>query len=457
MKRGKIKAISLFSGCGGMDLGFEKEGFEILWALDSDHLACETYRKNFGERIVNRDIIEIDFSKVPDCDVILGGFPCQDFSVIWNQPGLHGKRGDLYRHFVRAVISKKPKAFVAENVKGLLSANGGKAFSQITSDFAKVGYNVYAYVYNFADYGVPQMRERLIIVGIRNDIKHKFTKPEPTHGQGRAPYVTTEEALKGVEKVVFNNEKLNIAKKTEKMLELIPPGGNFSSIPKSSPYYVKGLISHVYRRLDSNRPSYTIIAAGGGGTWTYHYSEPRPLTNRERARLQTFPDDFVFVGSISDVRKQIGNAVPPEGVRPIAREIKNILSGNAKMKSEVLETSFEGNKNEQKNGMKDLKWWNAEKKWDKKRKDLHDFAKVLPKFGLPNWRGIESYSPKEIGSFFDENNSMLAKELKRIILNHMKFYAAYYGDSGSVNPRMNQCEYNLFEAKNIVLKNGKNT
>jgi len=208
VKSKKISTISLFSGCGGLDLGFEKEGFEILWAIDNDYFSCKTFRRHFGDRIVNRDIIEIDFSEVPDCDVILGGFPCQDFSVIWNRPGLNGLRGDLYRHFVRAVIAKKPKAFVAENVKGLLSANKGKAISQIISDFSKVGYKISTHVYNFAEYGVPQNRERLILVGLRNDLHSVFTPPNPDHGPGhQLPYVTAGEALKGIKKIKYNNLK----------------------------------------------------------------------------------------------------------------------------------------------------------------------------------------------------------------------------------------------------------
>ena len=142
------------------------------------------------------------------------------------------------------------------------------------------------------------------------------------------PYVTAGDALKGVENVSANNEHINIKERTKKILELIPEGGNFTDIPKDSPFYVKGMISHVYRRLKLDEPAKTIIAAGGGGTWGYHYPEPRPLTNRERARLQSFPDDFIFAGNITEVRRQIGNAVPPVGVRAIARRLKPLFIGN---------------------------------------------------------------------------------------------------------------------------------
>jgi DNA (cytosine-5)-methyltransferase 1 len=327
------EVCSLFSGCGGMDLGFKLEGFKIVWANDNDHWACETYKKNFGDVIVEADIADIDLSKIPECDVMVGGFPCQDFSTIssiWDrkQPGLKTQRGNLYKYFAQAVLLKKPKVFLAENVKGLLTANEGQAIRTVVSDFERAGYPVSTGLYDFADYGVPQFRRRVLIVGIEKDMKQVFVPPAPSHGPHRKhPFVTSGEALKGVERVSANNEKLKMQKKTVEMLKLIKEGQNFASIPKDSEYYVNGYISHVYRRLDRNEPSYTIIAAGGGGTWGYHYEEPRALTNRERARLQTFPDDFIFCGGISDVRRQIGNGVPPEGIRPFARTIKSILSG----------------------------------------------------------------------------------------------------------------------------------
>ncbi len=325
----KPKILSLFSGCGGLDLGFVQEGFELVWANDNFHEACQTYKRNFGDHIFEGDITEdLDFKKLPDCDVITGGFPCQDFSMIWKRGGLGTDRGNLYKYFVQAVSDKLPKVFVAENVKGLLTANSGKAISQIVNDFSNVGengYRIYINLFNFAEYGVPQMRERVVIVGIRGDLDYAFEKPAPTNGPGN--YVTSGQALKDVEKVPYNNEKINIMDRTRKIISLIPEGGNFTSIPKDSPYYVKGMISHVYRRLDRNKPSTTIIAGGGGGTWGYHFEEPRPLTNRERARLFGYPDDFVFEGNIAKVRKQIGNSVPPIGSRVIAKEIKKLFQG----------------------------------------------------------------------------------------------------------------------------------
>jgi DNA (cytosine-5)-methyltransferase 1 len=328
------KVLSLFSGCGGLDLGFHMEGYRTIWANDFSEWAVKSFSNYFGDVIKHGDIMNFDpysDNKIPNPDIILGGFPCQDFSIIWKQPGLNGKRGGLYRHFLEFVDAKKPKAFVAENVKGLLSANNNKAIETIIRDFENIapGYIVKVHLYNFADYGVPQFRERVLIVGVRMDTGFEFFHPSPTHGsKGKLPYVTAGDALEGVCNAQYNNERLNVAAKTVEFLKLIPEGGNFTDVPKDHPLYVKGMISHVYRRINRAEPAKTIIAAGGGGTWGYHYPEPRPLTNRERARLQSFPDDFSFVGSTAEVRRQIGNAVPPQGVRLTARALLPLFSGS---------------------------------------------------------------------------------------------------------------------------------
>lgn len=325
-KKSKPTVIGLFSGSGGMDLGFAQEGFEILWANDNNHWACETYRHNLSDHIVEAEIQDVDIDSIPMADVVLGGFPCQDFSMIWKRGGINTERGNLYRYFVNIIQAKKPKVFIAENVKGLLTANKGMAIKQIAQDFADAGYDIQINQVNFAKFGAPQLRERVLIVGSRKDLSTPFKLPPFTHDEKN--YVTAGQALKGAERVPYNNEHQNIQPKTKKMLELIPPGGNFTDIPKDSPYYVKGMISHVYRRLHPDKPSTTIIAGGGGGTWGYHFAEPRPLTNRERARLFGYPDDYVFLGSITEVRRQIGNSVTPVGIRPIARALKEFLAEN---------------------------------------------------------------------------------------------------------------------------------
>jgi DNA (cytosine-5)-methyltransferase 1 len=313
------KVVSLFSGCGGMDLGFRQAGYKLVWANDFEESACKTYASNLGDHIVHGDITKIDLNCIPECDVMIGGFPCQDFSMIWKRGGLETDRGNLYKYFVEAVKLKTPKVFVAENVKGLLTANKGQAIKTILDDFSRIGYRVKIDLYNFAEYGVPQVRQRVFIVGIRNDIDWEFTKPQPTHSEDK--FVSSGKALIGVKKAKHNNEHQNIAEKTKQLLALIPEGGNFSNVPAEHPLYVKGMISHVYRKLDRNKPSTTIIAGGGGGTWGYHFEENRPLTNRERARLFVYPDDFVFEGSITEVRKQIGNSVPPLASKILAESL----------------------------------------------------------------------------------------------------------------------------------------
>lgn len=338
----KLKIMSLFAGCGGMDLGFlmaehPKYTYEIVWANDFDKYACETYRKNFGPDIVCKNIWDIDLDKAPDADVIIGGFPCEDFSILRGEkrPGFNSKRGLLYTKFVEAVSKKQPLFFVAENVKGLLNINNGWAIKKIKEDFEKVdhvGYDVEYKLINFSDYKVPQKRQRVIIVGIRNDLNMKFEFPDPLSAGNP---VTVKEALKGVEKVKLNNEELKMRQSTKEKLEAIPPGGNYKDLPG---HENRNWMSLIYKRLHPDEPSPTIVAAGGGGTWGYHYSEPRALTNRERARLQTFPDDFEFIGSTTEVRRQIGNAVPPLGIKSIAEQLLKFLNkevGIPKLKSEV--------------------------------------------------------------------------------------------------------------------------
>ncbi|MEJ5928834.1 DNA cytosine methyltransferase [Corynebacterium sp. H128] len=330
----KPRVVSTFAGCGGLDLGFELENFRTVWANDFSEFACDTYRHNIGDHIVHGDITKIDpfnDKSIPDADVVTGGFPCQDFSVIWKRPGLDGERGGLYKNFRDFVAAKQPKVFVAENVKGLLTANKKMAIKTIVEDLESLepGYIVKPRLYNFAEYGVPQFRERVLIVGIRLDTGFNFKHPKPTHGpRGDQPYLTAGKALEGVESAKFNNELMRQMPRTRKIIEMIPEGGNFTDIPKDHEFYVKGMISHVYRRIHRNEPAKTIIAAGGGGTWGYHYPEPRALTNRERARLQSFPDWFEFLGSTTEVRRQIGNAVPPEGVRPLAKRIHTLFKGD---------------------------------------------------------------------------------------------------------------------------------
>lgn len=329
-KMRELKVASLFAGCGGLDLGFElaeheKLSFKTIWANDFDDSACATYRRNFPEvEVAEGDIWDYDMRKIPNCDIILGGFPCQDFSILrgdTKRKGIDVKRGLLYLKFVEAVKLKKPMAFVAENVKGLITANQGYAIKKITEDFTNLGYHLAPpKIINFADYGVPQRRERVLIVGVRKDLDGNFKFPEPTH---KGNHVSVKIALKGVEKAIHNNEHINIQPSTAAKLKKIPAGGNYKDLKE---FEGKNWMSLIYRRLHPEEPSPTIVASGGGGTWGYHWEENRPLTNRERARIQTFPDHFVFSGTPAEIRRQIGNAVPPKGAKVIAESILTHLS-----------------------------------------------------------------------------------------------------------------------------------
>ena len=326
------KIISLFSGCGGLDLPFHRSGYNLVWANDFDESSCQTFEKNISKNIVHDSIENVDIDSIPDADIVLGGFPCQDFSQIWKKPGLDGTRGNLYTYFAEIVRKKTPKIFIAENVRGLLSANKGLAIETIIKDFRslKPGYLVIPKLVNFSSYGLPQIRERVLIFGIRKDTDFDISFPAYTHGNNKLPLTSSKIGLKNIGSEVPNQEHMNIQPRTIEILKRIPAGGNFTAIDKNDPYYVKGMISHVYRRLNPDEPSKTIIASGGGGTWGYHYPEPRALTNRERARLQGFPDNFNFEGTFGEIRKQIGNAVPPIGTISFVNSISKLFRKNYK-------------------------------------------------------------------------------------------------------------------------------
>lgn len=344
----KYAAVSLFSGCGGMDLGAEQTGrVAVVWAVDSEHWAVQTYRRNLGPHIVEADIIEVP---VPDvaCDILLAGPPCQDYSTLWNHDGLKTARGNLFRQMARFLDELRPAAFVLENVPGLLSANRGTAWtlvrhalrapSSFTSERGEgpgVRYDLSAQVVDMADLGVPQHRERLIVVGVRRDLGVRPPViPTPFAGQPR----TVWEALDKhpLTDRAPNHERGLDSPDVVERLKMIPPGSNYEVIPDGHPLAVKGLISHVYRRLDPKRPAYTMIAGGGGGTHGYHHVEPRRLSNREKARLQGFPDDFIFEhgcgpgvresrSAYPRVRRQVGNAVPPPAATLIVEALANTL------------------------------------------------------------------------------------------------------------------------------------
>jgi DNA (cytosine-5)-methyltransferase 1 len=274
---------------------------------------------------------ELDFKTMPSYDALAFGFPCNDFSLVGEQKGFDGKYGPLYTYGVKAIEAHNPKFFIAENVGGLSSANNGMAFKQVLHDLERAGkgYELTANLYKFEKYGVPQTRHRIIIVGIRKDLKKKFKVPKPTHLDN---YVTAKEAIEvpRIRDDAPNNEKTKQSAIVAERLSYIPAGGNAWSelVPKRLRLNVKGAkLSQIYKRLDPEKPSYTVTGSGGGGTHVYHWSEPRALTNRERARIQTFPDTFVFEGSKESVRKQIGMAVPPLGAKVVVEAVLKTIAG----------------------------------------------------------------------------------------------------------------------------------
>lgn len=329
----------LFCGPGGIGLGAgwarvsnKGKQFSIAhaWANDYDPQACQTYRNNLvpehPERVICGPVQKLDFDQLPTANAITFGFPCNDFSLVGEHKGLDGHFGGLYQYGVKAVQHFQPDFFIAENVTGLQSANSGLAFSLILNELSDAGYTITAHEYRFEEYGVPQKRHRILIVGIRDDLGLTFQVPYPTT---RDHYVSAEIALKGALEVPYNNELTNHAARVIEMLSHLKPGENAwsTSLPPHLRLNVKGAkLSQIYKRLEPDKPSYTVTGSGGGGTHMYHWQEPRALTNRERARLQSFPDDYVFFGSKEQVRKQIGMAVPPLAAKQIFEAVLKTLA-----------------------------------------------------------------------------------------------------------------------------------
>jgi len=243
---------------------------------------------------------------------------------------MDGVFGPLYSYGVQALRIFKPKWFLAENVGGLRNSNEGNALDSILEEMHKTGYQVFPHLYKFENYGVPQARHRIIIVGIRDDLNLEFKIPSP--GRYTDINVSARNAIEcpPIPENAFNNEKTNQSLQVVARLKHIRPGQNAftANLPKDLQLNVRGAkISQIYKRLDPDKPAYTITGSGGGGTHVYHWKQDRALTNRERARLQTFPDNFVFFGSKESVRKQIGMAVPARGVQVVFEAILKTFAG----------------------------------------------------------------------------------------------------------------------------------
>lgn len=323
-----MNLVSLFSGAGGLDCGFEQAGFIVKWANEYDSSIWETYRINHPHTILDtRSIISIDVNDVPNCDGIIGGPPCQSWSEAGSQKGINDKRGQLFLDFIRIMKAKQPKFFLAENVPGILAKKHTKSLEYITNQFEQAGYKVYRSLLNAYDFGVAQNRKRVFFIGIRNDYSKEFFFPEPDI-ENR---ITLHECLRGIPaKQAVPAIGKNHHNKDVRILNHEYMTGSFSSIYMSR-----------NRVRSYDEPSFTIQA--GGRHAPIHPQAPkmeyvgknifrfaqgkehlyRRLTVREAAAIQGFPSEFKFVYKrVADGYKMVGNAVPVKLAYEIACEIK---------------------------------------------------------------------------------------------------------------------------------------
>jgi DNA (cytosine-5)-methyltransferase 1 len=271
--------------------------FKITWANEHNEAACRTYRRNLNASIHCADVWDAIGSLPKQTDVLIGGFPCQDVSVNGKRTGISGKRTGLYKAMVDAIGRTKPKIFVAENVKGLLMKDGGASIRRVVRDFEGLGYDVSYQLYLAADYGVPQTRERIFIVGTSADVK-PFTPPSPE--RTKAMWMTAKEAIADLEGLGECPSINHIWSRANRS----PEQGN--------------------RRLISDRPAYTIRAECHGNI-QYHYLLDRRISMREAARFQSFPDSFVFESKLRETERQVGNAVPPVLAWHLAKAVLECL------------------------------------------------------------------------------------------------------------------------------------
>ena len=311
-----------FCGAGGMALGAKQAGFDHKFAIDYEFDAVATFSMNVSHNVWCADIKEINIEQLPYVDGFMYGFPCNDFSIVGKSEGLEGSFGGLYSYGVEYLNFHNPKFFVAENVSGITADGALEIITDALAGAGDYGYELSVHKYKFEEYGVPQSRHRYVIVGFRNDLGLKFEVPEPS---GRI--VTAREALSDIPEWATNNERTKHPKLTVERLSYIKPGENVwqADLPEHLQLNWKPQMSNSYRKTHPDKPAYTVLANSGGGGHGYHW-EDRALTNRERARFQTFPDSFNFVGGKESVRKQIGMAVPVLGARIILEAVRKQLS-----------------------------------------------------------------------------------------------------------------------------------
>ncbi len=335
--KNSYNSIELFAGAGGLALGLEMAGFEHIGLIEFDKSAVATLIKNRPkwnvlcedvEKVASRNL-EKEFNiKKYELDLLSGGAPCQSFSYAGKRLGLEDVRGTMFYHYATFLNKLQPKMFLFENVKGLLTHDKGKTFNTILDIFKQEGYNVKYKVLNALDYGVAQKRERLIIIGIRKDLEDKITFNFPVEHEKKL-------VLRDILMDVPKSECAKYSKEKEKLFSLVPPGGYWKDIePEIAKKYMKscwnmaGGRTGILRRLSLDEPSLTILTTPQmKQTERCHPLEVRPFSIRENARIQSFPDEWEFVGTIAAKYKQIGNAVPCNLAKEIGIEIIKSLGG----------------------------------------------------------------------------------------------------------------------------------
>lgn len=345
--------IDIFSGCGGLSLGFELAGYNTLLGIDNDEAAVNTFVKNHnGSLGICTDITEISGEEIKklvgnkNIDVVIGGPPCQGMSLAGPRK-LHDPRNKLYLSFIRIVRELQPKAFVIENVPGLVSLFKGAIKDSILEEFQQMGYNVNYQILNSADYGVPQTRKRVFFVGLKNGEKYNFPEAKIFFESDR---VTAEEATfdlplledtlgnevehytcepqneyqkycRKSSEDIYNHQATNHNEQTKKIISLVPEGGNYKNLPEE--YRNTRKFNVAWTRYHSKKPTLTIDT---GHRHHFHYKANRVPTVRENARFQSFPDDFIFYGNRTQQYRQVGNAVPPLMAKALAEELSKHLS-----------------------------------------------------------------------------------------------------------------------------------
>jgi len=304
-----MRVVSLFAGAGGLDLGFIWAGHKIVWANDNFEDAVNTYRENIGDHIVFGDIQGIRSDQISDCDIVIGGFPCQGFSVANTSRHVNDTRNKLYREMLRVIKDKKPAFFLAENVKGILNLGKGAILEKIMQDFQHASYIVKYRVLNAADYGVPQLRERVFFLGVRSDIGIQVAFPVATHADpSRGLHISRKQW-------VSIGDALGNIPEPEKAPEI--PNHTYSKYKLR----FNGYLGH--RKIDPKKPAPTVTARGddrGGVVVLHHPGNHRRMSAREMAITQSFPIDYVFSGTQSSVYRQVANAVPPLLAKALASQ-----------------------------------------------------------------------------------------------------------------------------------------